>query len=150
AAITSALVAQQQERPAPADAKEARARRRADLDELGRAIRAELAARGLADETLLDALGDLIAHEATAKSSKDDLAARCAQALAPWLAQERAFEQLWNESLYQRSEAAKSFKAKYDDYMAAGVELDRVRHPEFYLPGGAKTRPNMVYVPGGT
>jgi formylglycine-generating enzyme required for sulfatase activity len=31
-----------------------------------------------------------------------------------------------------------------------GVELDRVRHPEFYLPGGAKTRPNMVYVAGGT
>ena len=150
AAVASGLVAQQQERPAPADAKEARARRRADLEELGRAIRAELAVRGLADDTLLDALGDLIAHEATAKPGKDDLATRCAQALAPWLAADRGFELLWNESLYARSEAAKSFKAKYDDYMAAGVELDRVRHPEFYLPGGAKTRPNMVYVPGGT
>jgi len=36
AAVASGLVAQQQERPAPADAKEARARRRADLEELGR------------------------------------------------------------------------------------------------------------------
>jgi formylglycine-generating enzyme required for sulfatase activity len=150
ASITAALVAQQQERPPPADAKEARARRRADLDELGRAIRSELSARGLVDDTLLDALGDLIAHEATAKPGKEDLATRCAQVLSPWLATGRGFELLWNDSLYARSEAAKSFKSKYDDYMAAGVELDRVRHPEFYLPGGAKTRPNMVYVPGGS
>jgi hypothetical protein len=150
ASITAALVAQQQERPPPADAKEARARRRADLDELGRAIRSELSARGLADDTLLDALGDLIAHEATAKPGKEDLATRCAQVLSRWLATGRGCELLWNDSLYARSEAAKSFKSKYDDYMAAGVELDRVRHPEFYLPGGAKTRPNMVYVPGGS
>jgi formylglycine-generating enzyme required for sulfatase activity len=169
AAIADELVAAQEQRPPPADAKEARARRRSDLEQIERAVHDELTVRGLADETLLGVLADMVAHEATAKpatatkpGSKEkpaepapradpkELAARLAPQLAPWLAPDHGFELLWNELLYTRCEPAKTFKAKYDDYMAAGVELDRVRHPEFYMPGGAKTRPNMVYIPGGT
>jgi formylglycine-generating enzyme required for sulfatase activity len=168
AAIADGLVAEQEQRPPAADAKEARARRRADLDQIERAIRDELTTRGLADDTLLAVLADMVAREATTKpapapkpgpgtkaepaprADPKDLAARLAALLAPWLAPDHGFELLWNELLYTRCEPAKNFKARYDDYMAAGVELDRVRHPEFYLPGGAKTRPNMVYIPGGT
>lgn len=172
ATIASALVEQQEQRPPPADAKEARARRRADLEQIEQAVRDELTVRGLADDTLLAVLADAVAHEATAKGAPPpktggkekpepappaptkgepkDLATRLQAFLAPWLAPDHGFELLWNELLYTRCEPAKLFKAKYDDYMAAGVELDRVRHPEFYMPGGAKTRPNMVYIPGGT
>lgn len=150
AAVATATIADQAAKPVPADPKEQRARRRADLAELDTALKAEMKARGLADATLLDALADVVAHEATAKNPKGELATRLAASLAPWLAGDHGFERLWNEVLYLRSDAAKNFQARYDEYMSAGVELDRVRHPEFYLPGGAKTRPNMVYIAGGT
>ena len=74
---------------------------------------------------------------------------RLAPIVTTWLGPDQRFELLWNEHLYANAEEVRSFRERYDEYIAAGAELDRVRHPEYYLPGGEKTRPRMVYVPGG-
>jgi len=130
--------------------REARAARRAELDELQRVLRAALEERGLTEPALRDALAHAAARDAAGRVAREDLQGRFAAVVDPWLQAGQRFELLWNDSISPRAEEVREWRDRYDGYIAAGVELDRVRHPESYLPGGAKTRPGMVYVPGGS
>src|SRR5262245_26150321 len=123
--------------------------KKAEVDALAQRLREALAARSLADPVLADAFADAVARTLAGRPEQEDRAARLAPLLATWLGPEQKFEQLWNDALVLRVEAVREWREKYDEYIAAGVELDRVRHPESYLPGGVKTLPGMVYIPGG-
>jgi formylglycine-generating enzyme required for sulfatase activity len=132
------------------DGKEAKSSRRAELEELEGQLRSVLEERGLADPALRDTLAGLAARETWGRASLDDAKAKLGQLLFPWLHPAGRFEVLWNDVLHPHADEVKAWRERYDEYIAAGVELDRVRHPETYLPGGAKTSRGMVYVPGGT
>ncbi len=146
AASASELARARSERP---PAKEARNARRAELEELQGSMRAALEARGLREPALRDTLADAAAREAVGRASREELRPRLGALLVPWLERSSRFELLWNDLLHGHAEEGRAFKERYDEYLAAGIELDRVRHPESYLPGGAKIRTGMVYVPGG-
>jgi formylglycine-generating enzyme required for sulfatase activity len=74
---------------------------------------------------------------------------RAAQAAIAALKLDAPFHELWNQSLYRLDPRASAYAVAYQAFIAAGTELSRLRAPEEYLPGGQKTRPGMVYVPGG-
>jgi formylglycine-generating enzyme required for sulfatase activity len=154
ASRTAELLAQLDQRRAAAasgSAKEQRDQRHAEVDETTALLRTALTERELADPGLRGALADVLAKELVARIGKPaEVEARLATALEAWLGAKQRFEQLWNETLFQHCDEAKTYRDRYDDYLAAGVELDRAHHPESYLPGGAKTRPGMVYVAGGS
>ncbi len=133
---------------APKDAREAKASRRAEIDDLAAALRELLQSRGLAETTLAAPLADRAARELAGKPALD-AAVRLQPVMQQWLGASQRFELLWNDALCSQSPEALDWRAKYDEYIAAGVELDRAEHPESYLPGGAKTRTGMVYIAGG-
>ncbi|MBL8841341.1 MAG: SUMF1/EgtB/PvdO family nonheme iron enzyme [Planctomycetes bacterium] len=132
----------------PLEPREARAARKAEIEELAAAYRELLTARGLVEATLRDPLADKAARELAGKPPLD-AAVRLQPVLQPWLGAAQRFEQLWNDALCDHAPESLEWRARYDEAIAAGVELDRSEHPESYLPGGAKTRPGMVYVAGG-
>lgn len=131
------------------EGRESRSRRKAEVAALAARLREVLAGRGLVEPVLQEALASACAREATTGSSKGTLAERLAATTEVWLGSEQRFETLWNGGLFEACPQVRAWREAYDDYIAAGVELDRVRHPESYLPGGEKTRPGMVYVAGG-
>lgn len=134
---------------APQERRDARSLRRAQIDALAARLLELLAARGLAAGELREPLAEFVARELAGRPA-DDLAARLAPVLEEWLGEPQRFELLWNARLYDRVPAAREWRERYDEHVAAGVELDRILHPESYLPGGTKTRPGMVYVAGGS
>lgn len=143
-------LAEWQERRTPTkDAREAKAQKKSEIDELALAFRALLDERGVHEPALRDPFAELAAREVFGKPASDAPARLQAQA-ARWLDPAGRFELLWNELLRLHAAEVLAFVERSDESLAANVELDRLEHPETYLPGGAKARPGMVYIPGGT
>jgi len=123
--------------------------KKAEIDALARELRDLLTARGLEDADLQEAFADAAARALVGRPENEERVARLAPVVASWLGPDQLFHVLWNDSICVRSAEVRQWRERYDDYIAAGVELDRARHPESYLPGGAKTLPGMVFIPGG-
>ncbi|MSR45591.1 MAG: hypothetical protein EXS13_00725 [Planctomycetes bacterium] len=138
----------EQRRVAPKDAREAKANRRAEQDELTTHFRELLVERGVLETALRGPFADLAAREVVGKPAAD-APAKMQLLAARWFDPSQRFELLWNEVFHVHATEVRAWREKYDESIAALVELDRIEHPETYLPGGAKARPGMVYVPGG-
>ena len=72
------------------------------------------------------------------------------KAMADSLNLKEPFHIVWNNSIYATNPIAQAYATAYDAYIAAGAELQRLRTPGAFLPGGKKVRPGMVYIEGGT
>jgi formylglycine-generating enzyme required for sulfatase activity len=136
-------------RAAAKDPREVRARKRSEADELAAAFREVLDRRGIHEPTLRDTFAIAATREVAGRLS-DDVPAHIEALAARWLGASQRFELLWNESLHLHSEEVRIWRERTDECVAASIELDRALHPETFLPGGARARPGMVYVPGGT
>ena len=130
--------------------KEARAQKRAEIDATAALVTAVLAERGLTEVSLAGPLSEIVAREAAGRTNVEETRTRLAPFVATWVGSTQKFETLWNDALFTRVPEVNAWRECYDEYLAAGAELDRARHPESYLPGGAKARPGMVYVAGGS
>lgn len=124
---------------------------------LARRQRQELCQREIAVllQSRVDAvqLNELIAERCArliVEAGERDVTSQLRTALEPMRSAAVPFHELWNAHFYLRSPEAREYSDRYNEYVAAGVELDRVRHPDQYLPGGKKVRAGMVYIPGGT
>ncbi|MBM4014388.1 MAG: formylglycine-generating enzyme family protein [Planctomycetes bacterium] len=131
------------------DAREARAQKRGEADELAAAFREVLDRRGIHEPTLRDTFATAALRDVAGRSA-DDVPAHVEALAARWLGRAQRFELLWNELLHRHCQEVKAWRERSDECVAAGVELDRVLHPETFLPGGARARPGMVYIAGGT
>ncbi len=131
------------------DAREARAQKRSEADELAAAFREVLDRRGIHEPTLRDTFATAATRDVAGRSA-DDVPAHVQALAARWLGRAQRFELLWNELLHLHCPEVKAWRERSDECVAAGVELDRLLHPETFLPGGARARPGMVYVAGGT
>ncbi len=127
----------------------ARRARREEQDLLGGIIDQALLRRSLSDPELRKAISYRIAKAAVGKLERDDFPDRLRGSLAGMLIDPIPFHELWNTVLVRQVSEAKEYRARYNEFIAAGVERDRSRHPEFYEPGGHRVRPGMVFIPGG-
>jgi len=149
AVCTEALAAAAQQATPVKDAREAKAQKRAEQEAVAAALRRGLEERGVADVALRDPFGDLAAKEVVGKPAAD-VPVRLQAMATQWLGATQRFELLWNDVLRHHCAEVRAWTERNDEWVAAGVELDRAQHPETYLPGGAKARAGMVYVPGGS
>jgi iron(II)-dependent oxidoreductase len=132
------------------DSAEERKQRRRSREQLQREIETLLGKRKLEDEGLQQVLGELAVKAAFTRSSKKDLAMRLGEAFDDLLVDPAPFHEVWNNELYLRIPESEDYRERYHEYIAAGVELDRLRNPGHYEPGGRKVRTGMVYIPGGS
>jgi len=126
------------------------AQRRRQIALLRPTVSGLLRERGLSQTTLLDFVTAELCTTLVSRRQGEVVDAALRAALSPLLLEPRPFHELWNDRLFRKVPEAAEYQSEYNDYIDAGVELDRLRHPEQYLPGGRKVPPGMVFIPGGT
>lgn len=124
--------------------------RRAEREQIEAAALQCFARRQVDDEGLRRWLAELTARSVSSASSRRSLSEQLTEAFADLILDPIPFHEVWNQQMHLRFAESTEYRERYNEYLAAGVELDRLRHPEHYEPGGRKVQSGMVYIPGGS
>lgn len=109
-----------------------------------------LRGRDLRSTALVEWSSTEVAKAAAGNLESEQLAELVRTALSGVIFKPQPFHELWNDRFFKTIPEAREYRELYNEYLAVGIELERMRHPEFYQPGGRKVLPGMVFIPGGT
>ena len=62
---------------------------------------------------------------------------------------DEAWPEFWNRTFHVNLPEAKSYESAQHNYEDAGLQMDRLKHPERYGPRGERAPPGMLVIPGG-